>query len=81
MTLTCGFELSSTITHSGPYDRGHWHQTGNKTYFSKNKQLFYIERISTLTGLKVSSLPCKCVFNIPEHNAKGGPHGIEFGRS
>lgn len=27
-----------------------------------------------LTGLKVSSLPCKCVFNRPEHNAKEGPH-------
>ena len=25
-----------------------------------------------LTGLKVSSLTCKCVFYRPEHNAKGG---------
>ena len=31
-----------------------------------------------LTGLKVSSLACKCVFYKPEHNAKAGPHGIEF---
>ena len=34
-----------------------------------------------LTGLKVSSLPCKCVFNRPEHNAKEGPQGTEFWRS
>ena len=31
-----------------------------------------------LTGLKVSSLACKCVFYRPEHNAKEEPHGIEF---
>ena len=29
-----------------------------------------------LTGLKVPSLACKCVFYRPEHNAKRGPHGI-----
>ena len=28
-----------------------------------------------LTGLKVSSFTCKCVFYRPEHNAKEGPHG------
>ena len=31
-----------------------------------------------LTGLKVSSLACKCVFYGSEHKAKEGPHGIEF---
>ena len=33
-----------------------------------------------LTGLKVSSLACKCVFHRPEHTAKGegASHGIEF---
>ena len=31
-----------------------------------------------LTSLKVSSLACKCVFYRSEHNAKEGPHGIEF---
>ena len=31
--------------------------------------------ISILTGLKVSSLTCKCVFYGPEINAKAGPHG------
>ena len=31
-----------------------------------------------LTGLEVSSLVCKCVFYIPEHYAKEGPHGTEF---
>ena len=34
--------------------------------------------MSTLTGLRVTSLACKCVFFIQEHNAKGGPHDIEF---
>ena len=31
-----------------------------------------------LTGLQVSSLPCKYVFYRPEHNVKGGPHGIQW---
>ena len=32
-----------------------------------------------LTGLKVSSLACKCVFYRSEHNAKGGhPMGLNF---
>ena len=31
-----------------------------------------------LTGLQVSSLPCKYVFYGPEHNVKGGPHGIKW---
>ena len=31
-----------------------------------------------LTGLKESSLACKCVFYGPEHNAKWGQFGIEF---
>ena len=34
--------------------------------------------ISMLTGLKVSSLACKCVFYRPKHIAKGEPYGIEF---
>ena len=34
-----------------------------------------------LTGLKESSLACKCVFYGPEHNAKWGQFGIEFWRS
>ena len=33
-----------------------------------------------LTGLKESSLACKCVFYRPERNPKGEPHGIEFWR-
>ena len=36
------------------------------------------KRISMFTVLKLSSLACKCVFYGPEHNAKGGVHGIEF---
>ena len=31
-----------------------------------------------LTGLKVLSLACKCVFYRPENNARWGPHGTEF---
>ena len=31
-----------------------------------------------LIGLKVLSLVCKCVFYIPEHNAKVKPRGIYF---
>ena len=34
-----------------------------------------------LTGLKVSSSTSKCVFYRPEHDVKGGPHGIKFWRS
>ena len=30
-----------------------------------------------LTGLKVPSMPCQCVFHRPELNAKGA-HGIEL---
>ena len=32
-----------------------------------------------LTGLKVLSLLCKCVFYRPEHNAKGASHEFNFG--
>ena len=31
-----------------------------------------------LKGLKMSYFACKHVFYRPEHNAKGGPDGIEF---
>ena len=37
-----------------------------------------------LTGLKVSSVACKCIFYRPEHSAKEGPHetmnfeGLEY---
>ena len=31
------------------------------------------KKISMLTGLKMLSLVCKCVFYRPEHNAKGRP--------
>ena len=34
-----------------------------------------------LTGLKGSSFAYKCVFQRPEHNAKGRSCGIEFCRS
>ena len=31
-----------------------------------------------LVGLKVSFLVFKCVFYLPEHNAKGGPMKLNF---
>ena len=31
-----------------------------------------------LTGLKVSSLVCKCVFYRPEYNTKEGPMKLNF---
>ena len=34
--------------------------------------------MSMLTGLKVLSLVCKCVFYRPEHNAKRGPLELNF---
>ena len=33
---------------------------------------FMYKRISMLTGLKVASMPCKCVFYRTNQNAKGG---------
>ena len=39
---------------------------------------FVEKRISMLTGLKVSSSVCKCLFYRPEHNAKWGLLVIEF---
>ena len=37
----------------------------NKSWLTLRRKM-----ISILTGLKVSSLACKCVFYRPEHNAK-----------
>ena len=52
---------------------------GNKARYIAKVCKFYIEKgYLMLTGLKVSSLTCKCVFYGPELNAKAGPHGIEF---
>ena len=31
-----------------------------------------------LTGLKVTSLTCKCLFCRPEHSANGGPLKLSF---
>ena len=46
--------------------------------YTKSLQVLHRKGISMLTGLKVSSLTCKCVFYRPELNAKAGPHVIEF---
>ena len=44
--------------------------------YTKSLQVLHRKGISTLIGLKVSSLTC--VFYWPELNAKAGPHVIEF---
>ena len=44
----------------------------------KESYLHHGEFINLLTGLKESSLECKCVFYRPELNAKGKPDGVEF---
>ena len=47
-----------------------WYQIGNRTCHIQKISKFYVEkRISMLTGLKVSSFPCKYVFYRPERNA------------
>ena len=46
--------------------------------YTTSMQVLHREGISMLTGLKVSSLTCKCVFYRPELNAKTESHGIEF---
>ena len=46
--------------------------------YTKSLQVLYRKGISMLTGLKVSSMTCKCVFYRPEFNAKAGAYGIEF---
>ena len=40
--------------------------------YTKSLQILCIKRISMLTGLKVVSLACKCVFYRIKQNAKGG---------
>ena len=46
--------------------------------YTKSLQVLHRKGISMLTGLKVSSLTCKCVFYRPELNAKAVAHGIEL---
>ena len=49
--------------------------------YIKSLQVLQRKGIYLLTGLKVPSLTCKCVFYRPVLNAKAGPHGIEFCKS
>ena len=46
--------------------------------YAKSFKVLRRKGISMLTGLKVSSLTCRCVFYRPELNAKAGAHAIEF---
>ena len=49
------------------------YQIGNKTCYISKVSKFYVEnRISMLTGLKVLSLPCKCVILQTRTYCKGG---------
>ena len=48
----------------------HWDQ---KIVYTKNLQLFCRRRIYVLTGLKVLSLQCKCVFYRQKHMERGNP--------
>ena len=57
--------------------KSNWEQS---MFYTKSLQVLHRKGISMLTGLKVSSLTCKCVFYRPELNAKAGPHVIEFCR-
>ena len=49
-----------------------------KHVYTKRLQVLHRNGRSMLTGLKVFSLTCKCVFYGPELIAKAGPHGIDF---
>ena len=51
---------------------------GQSILYTKSLQVLHRNGISMLTGFKVSSFTCKCVFFRPELNAKGKPHRIEF---
>ena len=56
----------------------------NKKNWQENMLYAQIQRIlcrkrtSMFTGLKVSSLTCKCVFYSLEHNVKRGSHGTDL---
>ena len=54
-----------------------WYQIGSKIFYIP-KLATFLEKNIYVTGLKVPSYACKCVFYRPEHNPKGGPHGNEF---
>ena len=60
--------------------RPNLYQIGNKTWCVTKVSKFYVETVSgyILTGLKVSSLACKCVFYRLKHNAKGDSMELNF---
>ena len=67
------FQLNS-VKRQSPWDRGQTYiKLGTKHVVTKVSK-FYVEKYLDyiLTGLKVSSLVCKCVFYRPKHNAKEG---------
>ena len=69
------FPLHIILYEIGTKLGSNWEQN---MLYTKSFQILCRKKMSILTGLKVSSLPCKCVFYRPEHNANGEPHEIEF---
>ena len=62
--LACNFVKDETLTQVFSFK------------FSKFLETFICQNIAK--GLRRSCLAYKYVFYRPGHNAKGGPHGIEF---
>ena len=54
-----------------------WYQIGNRAYHIRKVSKFYVQRISMLTSLKVSSLACKFLFYKTKQNAKGGLRSLK----
>ena len=57
------------------------YQMGTEHVVYQTSANFIQKKISMVTGFKVSSIAYKRVFYRTEHNAKLGPHRIQFERS
>ena len=72
MQICLIFDLANVSDKYSPWDRD---QIGIKlgTDFIIHQKLenFMYKRISMLTGLKVASMPCKCVFYRTNQNTNG----------
>ena len=59
-----------------------WYQNRDETCYIPKLCTFYVKKMIMLTGVKTSSLGCKCVFNRQdqsENNSKSGSlHGMKF---
>ena len=54
-----------------------WYQIENKACYIPKLSKFCVECKSMLSGFKLPSLACKCVFYRPKH-VKRRPHGVEL---